>query len=54
MHFKATLNNDLNPNDLEVTKMYRQKGISHVLSRGSGLDPEQCSKEDFDFKFNFK
>jgi mannitol-1-phosphate 5-dehydrogenase len=54
LHFKATLDNNLNPNDLEVTEMFRQKGISHVLSRVSGLDPEQCFKEDFDFKFNFK
>ncbi len=53
MHFKATLNNTLNPNDLEVTEMFHQMGIAHVLSRISGLDPEQCFKEAFDFKFNF-
>lgn len=52
MHFKATLNRVPNPNDLAVTEMFQQHGISRVLSEVSGLDPKQCLKESIDFKYN--
>lgn len=54
MHFQARLNNTSNPNDLEVTGMFKRDGISHVLSKVSGLDPERCLKESIDFKLNIK